>query len=130
MSVHILGIRRQRTIGGVEVAAGEDVCGGESGGGLATVEEEDLVGRGDEDYGGGGRGGRRVFGGGVFADFEFGGLFGCHAGGMESKGEGLSTMLSRLREESRRGRQGDSIVAVSLGQSERRGSRTEGVYRQ
>ena len=50
MSLCAFGGRRNGpVVQGVEVAAGEDVGGGEGRGGLYAVEEEDLVCGGDED---------------------------------------------------------------------------------
>lgn len=43
------GRGERRLVEGGDVAAGEDVRGGEGGGGLDAVEEEDLVGGGEED---------------------------------------------------------------------------------
>jgi hypothetical protein len=45
--------RYDAIVGGGYVATGEDVGGGEGGGCLHAVEEEDVIERGDEDYAGG-----------------------------------------------------------------------------
>ena len=51
MAVDVGGRGGERAVGGVEIAAWEDVGGGEGGGCFAPMEEEDVVGGGDENDG-------------------------------------------------------------------------------
>ena len=93
---------------GGEVAAREDVGGGEGGGGLDAVGEEDLVGgRDEDDAGAGARGGGFLFGG---AGHVMGAGEGGHGGGGGGGGE---ESLVFVIEDERTGRVGAMRTGVA-----------------